>query len=162
MLRKKLLICCLSCIPSLTLTTSCGQWPKEWHHEYKQLMKRSQLRWFGDLTRMPSGILLGEAFHIQLGRDPRIHSEHAAEITFVSWLRDTSVSLFRPLQPKYAPRSVTKNGWMVLLLGWSMWYVRTTLMNMWNPWSQIKHNNYGWLLFSVSKLRWNWGYCTRL
>lgn len=57
---------------------------------------------------MPSGILLGEAFHIKLGRDPRIHSEHAAEITFVSWLRNTSVSLFRPLQPKYAPRSVTK------------------------------------------------------
>lgn len=66
---------------------------------------------------MPSGILLGGAFHIQLGRDPRTDSEHAAEITFVSWLGKTSVSLFRPLQPKYAPRSSTKNGWMVFLLG---------------------------------------------
>lgn len=66
---------------------------------------------------MPSGILLGEAFHIKLGRDPRIHSEHAAEITFVSWLRNTSVSLFRPLQPKYAPRSVTKmDGWYYFLV----------------------------------------------
>lgn len=53
-------------------------------------IERSQLRWFGNLIKMPPGCLSPEVFgHIQLREDPGVNPENAGVIKCLIWLRNT-------------------------------------------------------------------------